>query len=57
MPRIFPLFTLALLGLGFLASCNHDTDQLSTESPSTRNSTAANPDSSSLATDSSTTIR
>jgi hypothetical protein len=47
-----------LLAAGLLASCNtnHDPDQVSTESPTTRHSTAPEPDSSGYAVDSSTTV-
>ncbi|OON65601.1 hypothetical protein [Hymenobacter sp. CRA2] len=49
---------LLLLLAGSLTACNtnHDTDQISTESPTTRNSTAPKPDSSGYSVDSSTTV-
>jgi hypothetical protein len=54
-------FTFSLAGtvlcIVLLAGCNHDTDQISTESPSTRHSTADNPDSSSIVTDSTALLR
>lgn len=51
-------FALLLLTTGLLAACNanHDTDQVSTESPTTRNSTHPEPDSSGYSVDSSTTV-
>jgi hypothetical protein len=59
MSRTLLLVALLLLSSGALVSCNpnRDTDQLSTESPSTRNSTAENPDSSSLPVDSTALVR
>ncbi len=46
----------ALLSCGLLCGCNadRDTDQISTESPTTRNSTAENADSTALPTDTTT---
>ncbi|MCC3156200.1 hypothetical protein LJ737_03075 [Hymenobacter sp. 15J16-1T3B] len=50
---------LLLLAAGLLTACNanHDTDQLSIESPTTRHSTAPEPDSSGYSVDSSTTVQ
>lgn len=53
------LFRFALLGLLLAAAAcdtNHDTDQISTESPTTRHSTDAEPDSSGYSVDSTTTV-
>lgn len=58
MRPIISRFPLFLLMAGLLAACstNHDTDQVSTESPTTRHSTAPAPDSSGYSIDSSTTV-
>ncbi|GAB2953228.1 hypothetical protein GCM10027048_18040 [Hymenobacter coalescens] len=51
-------FACLLLTAGLFTACNtnHDTDQVSTESPTTRHSTAERPDSSGYSVDSSTTV-
>ncbi|RTQ48612.1 hypothetical protein EJV47_16705 [Hymenobacter gummosus] len=51
-------FAAAGLLLSCSAACNnnHDTDQISTESPTTRHSTHPEPDSSGYAVDNSTTV-
>ncbi|WP_133257211.1 hypothetical protein [Hymenobacter edaphi] len=59
MLRLLHRAAALALAAALLAACdaNHDTDQISTESPTTRHSTAPAPDSSGYAVDSSTTVQ